>query len=396
MRGIPRLVADDPTLRMAALGAFLFGLFAASLGIHQSLIAVRVFGFSDPEYAVVLFLAMLVSISASVGMGIVADQKLRRKDMAVVAALASVAGPLLVWATGSPQAFVGAHVLLIPVGGTIFGQIFGLARLASAPYAPPQRDAILALIRALFAVPFTLVLPLWGLALRADVPLLTIYPAIALAAALLLLLILRAWPHDARAPWREARSGLGFLASLREMGSGPVMLRTVLMGAMQCGGAVSGIILGLLFTQAGRGAGDVGLFFGLFVAVEILGTLAVGALIRRIPRLRLIAVGVALYALFLTLLPFLAGGRWLWALILPAGLGGGFIYTLAIAYLQDLLHQRPGAGASLIALQRVASDGLSTAIYGFGAWVQGYATVAVLGALVAGAAMTALLRLDDR
>lgn len=396
MRGTSRLVAGDPTLRMVALGAFLFGGFAASLGIHQSLIAIRVFGLSDGEYAVVLLLAMTASVTSSVGMGIAADRHPWRRAMAVTAAAACVAGPLLVWATGHPVAFVLAHALLIPVAGTIFGQLFAVARLASSRHEEAERGAILAVIRALFAVPFTLVLPLWGLAFREDVPLLTIYPAIGAVGALLLLLVLRSWPPDARAPWPEAKSGLTFRASLREMGSGPVMLRTVLMGAVQAGGAVSGIILGLLFTRAGREAGDVGLFFGLFVAVEIGGTLAVGLLARRVPRLVLIATGVGLYALFLLLLPFLAGSAWLWALVLPAGLGGAFIYTLAIGYLQDLLHARPGAGASLIAVQRVAAEGLTTAIYGIGAALQGYATVSILGALLTLAAMGAILQLDRR
>ena len=394
MREIARLVARDPSLRMVAGGAFLFGLFASSIGIHQSLIAVRVFGFSDPEYAVVLLLAMLVSVTSSVGMGIAADRHPWRRAMALVAASAGVLGPFLIWTTGHPFAFVLAHVLLIPVAGTVFGQLFAVARLASARHPESERGAILAVIRALFAVPFTLLLPLWGLAFREDVSLLTIYPVIGSVSALLLVLVLRTWPPDARAPWSETKSGLAFGASLRELGSGSVMLRTVLMGAIQCGGAVSGVILGLLFARTGRETGDVGLFFGLFVAVEILGTLATGALARHVPRLTLIATGVGLYAVFLVLLPFVAGGPWLWALILPAGLGGAFIYTLAIAYLQDLLHTRPGAGASLIAVQRVASEGLTTAIYGLGAWAQGYATVSILGAILTLAAMSAVLRLD--
>lgn len=396
MRDIARLVARDPTLRMVAAGAFLFGLFASSIGIHQSLIAVEVFGLSDPEYAVVLFLAMGVSVTASVSMGIAADRHPWRKAMAAAAAAAGVAGSTLVWGIGHPLAFVLAHVLMMPVAGTIFGQLFAVARLASNRYPASERGPILAILRSLFAVPFTLALPLWGLAFREDVPLLAVYPAIAATEALLLLLVLRAWPADARAPWEEAKSGLTFRDSLREMGSGPVMLRTALMGAVQCGGAVSGVILGLLFARAGREAGDLGLFFGLFVAVEILGTLAVGALARQVPRLTLIAAGVGLYALFLVLLPFLSGSAWLWLLILPAGLGGALIYTLAITYLQDLLHARPGAGASLIAVQRVAAEGLATAIYGVGAWAQGYATVSILGAILAMAAMGAVLRLDRR
>lgn len=69
------------------------------------------------------------------------------------------------------------------------------------------------------------------------------------------------------------------------------------------------------------------------------------------------------------------------------------IFTLVIAYLQDLLTARPGAGGSLLALQKVSADGLTTGAYAVGAWAQGYATVAVLGAAISLAAMATLLRL---
>ncbi len=394
MRTIPGLIRRDPSLRLVAGGGLLFGTYSASLGIHQSLIAVRVFGLSDPEYAVVLFLAMAASVTASVGIGIISDSRPRRKAMAVLTAAAGVVGPGLIWLTESPWAFVLVHALLVPLAGTMFGQIFALARLASARYSDAERDGILSVLRAFFAAPYMLVLPVWGLALREDVPLLTIYLVITIAAALLLALILRAWPHDTCVPWEERKSGLDLRAALGEIASGPVILRTVLMGAVQMGGAISGIVLGLLFMRAGREAGDVGLFFGLFVAFEIIFNLIAGALTGRVPRSVLMTAGVATYSLYLILLPFLAGTAWLWLLILPAGAGGGFIYTLAIAYLQDLLHERPGAGASLIAIQRVSSEGLTTAIYGFGAWMQGYATVSILGGLVAMAAMTTILRID--
>jgi hypothetical protein len=155
-----------------------------------------------------------------------------------------------------------------------------------------------------------------------------------------------------------------------------------------------GVIVGLVFASAGRDAGDVGLFFGLFVAIEVGGTLLAGALAPRLPRLLLIGAGVGLYALFLSLLPFLAQGPWLWALVLPLGLGGGLLFTLAIGYLQDLLAARPGAGGSLLAVQRIAAEGLSAALFAFGTLVQGYATVSVLAGATILLALAALLRLD--
>lgn len=394
MRDIPALVLRDPSLRMVAGGILLFGAFGASLGIHQSLLAVEVFGIADAGYALLLLCAMAVSVTASITMGIAADRGPRRRHMALLAAGASLAGVGLVTAAREPWAFVLAHVLLVPVGGTIFGQTFAAARLASARYGAAERDGILAVLRATFATAFMVVLLLWGAAFRHGLPLFSVYPVVTAIAAAHFLLLWRVWPPDHRAPWPDTKSGLDVRASLRELAAGPVILRVALAGAIQAGGAIVGIILGLLFAVAGRGTGDVGLFFGLFVAVEVAGTLLAGMLVRHVPRLLLIATGVLLYALFLALLPFLADGPGMWLLILPAGLGGGLIYTLAIGYLQDLMADRPGAGGSLIAVQRVAAEGLTTALYGFGAWAQGYATVALLGAAATVLAMGTILWLD--
>ena len=83
-------------------------------------------------------------------------------------------------------------------------------------------------------------------------------------------------------------------------------------------------------------------------------------LLRVMPRLWIIASGAGIYAVFLGLLPILAPTPWVWALVFPAGAGGAMVYALAIGYLQDLMGRRAGAGASLIALQRLSS-GISDA-----------------------------------
>ena len=110
--------------------------------------------------------------------------------------------------------------------------------------------------------------------------------------------------------------------------------------------------------------------------------LAVPQLLGRFPKVTLIALGTALYAVHLVTLPWIAGSGLVWLLILPASLGGAIILTLPIAYLQDLLADRPGAGSSLISVQRVAGDTLCAAAFALGSYASGYALAAVLGASV--------------
>ncbi len=390
-----RLIAADPTLRLVVGAVLLFGIHAASVAIYQSLIAISVFGISDRFYSFVLLIALFVSVGTSVGVGIVTDQRPSRRAMALTAAALMVAGSTLVWVGNSPVYFVIAHMLLLPASGSLFGQLFAVARLASSSLAPQERDAILTIVRATFAVPFMIVLPLWGMAFDSGLSLLTIYPVVLLVSLSLLALIWRSWPADSAAPWTEQKSGLGFRASIGEMVAPPVLIRVMLMGAIHSGSAISGVVVGLIFNEAsGRGAGDVGLFFGLFVAVEVVVTLSVGQLLRVMPRLWIIASGAVIYAVFLALLPILAPTPWVWALFFPAGAGGAMVYALAIGYLQDLMGRRAGAGASLIALQRLSSDGLSALIFAIGTWISGYGLVSILGAATLFAAVAAILWLD--
>ena len=318
-----------------------------------------------------------------------------RKLMAWAATVAVLAGALMVWGINTTWAFVLAHVLLLPLSGTLFGQIFAIARLVAAPLPRVERDSLLAPLRALFAVPFVVVLPLWGYGFEHGIDLMAIYPAVALLCAVLLWLILRYWPDDAAAPWTEQKSGLNFRASLGEMLERPVLIRVMLIGALHSGSALAGVLVALIFDEVnGRGPADVGLFFAIFVAVEIVVTLYIGHIVRRLRRLYVIAVGVFVYAVVLALLPVLAASPAVWLLVIPAGAGGALLYALAIGYLQDLLGKRAGAGSSLIALQRLSSDGLSASIFALGSWLSGYGLAAAMGAVTMSLAMVWILWLD--
>ena len=390
-----RLIGADATLRLMILAMLLQGGFAASIGTYQSLIAVTVFGLSDNAYALVLLASLAVSVTASIGVGILTDQRPSRRVLALCAAASMVGGALLVLAGQTATAFVLAHVLLLPVTGTLFGQLFAVARLVTAPLPRADRDGIMAIIRATFALPFVVLLALWGLLFEAGLPLLAVYGFTALSGAVLMALIALRWPRDAQAPWVEVKSGLGFRASLAEMLHGPVLIRVFLIGAIHSGSALSGVIVGLLLNAVpGRGPGDVGAFFAVFVVVEIAVTLSIGALRAHFRRLHIIAAGVVIYASGMLLLPLLAATPALWLVCLPYGAGGAMIYALAIGYLQDQLGGRAGAGASLLALQQIAAQGLSAVVFALGAALGGYGLAAVMGAVVMVAAMGAVLWLD--
>jgi MFS transporter, SET family, sugar efflux transporter len=373
------------------------GAIVCSFGPYFSTLAVKTYGFGDRGFAVLLALSTAVSVAASVAGGIRADQTAERRNVTLAAVLSLALGLALMTLVPGPLVFALFAALLLPLGSVTFGQVFALARLAATRHPAEERDGIMAVIRALFAAPFVVVLPLWALAFSQGVELWAIFPVGLMLAAGMLALVLRHWPEDRQAGWRDQPSGLSFRAALAEMGHRPVALRVLALGAVNAATTIYLAILALVMVPAvGRDMADVALYFGIVAGLEVPFMLMLPRLTRGIDRTRLILAGAALYAVHVALLPVLAGSPAVWLLVWPAAIGGAVILTVPIAYLQDLLADRPGAGASLMAVQRLVGDVLAALCFALGTAVAGYGTVAVLGVIVSLAGAGGLWLADRR
>lgn len=377
------LIRTDPDLRIIAVLMLLVGALACSFGPYAALLAVKTFGLGDPGYALLLAFSTLVSVTAALYVGIRADQTLRRRGLSLAAAGLSVAGVALMVVAPGRNSFILAHGVLLPLSSTYFGQLFAQARLAAQHHPPETRDAIMASIRALFALPFVVVLPLWSLAFGQGAGVLSVYPVSLGLAAVTLVLTWRYWPRDGGPAGNDRPSGLSLRAALRELAHLPLALRVLALGAVNSGGTVYWAVLPLvLVAEMGRGTADVALYAGLVAGAEVPFMLALPLVLHRFRRTGLILAGTLIYALHLLGLPVLAGSPWLWLMILPAAIGNAVTLTLPIAYLQDLLASRPGTGAALMALQRLSGDIIAAVCFALGTVLAGYGMVAVLAALV--------------
>jgi MFS transporter, SET family, sugar efflux transporter len=387
----------DPALRAAGLIMALQGAIACSFGPYFSTLAINSFGFSDRAYAILLAFSSLVAVSASVIGGIRADQTANRRQVTLIAVVSLLLGTFLMTVTPGPRVFALTAALLIPISGITFGQVFALARLAATRHDPQARDGIMAVIRALFAAPFVVVLPLWSLVFAAGSPVTLIFPVGLVMTAGMLFTVLRLWPTDAAAPWDDRPSGLSFRAALAEMGRLPIAARVIALGAVNAAGTVYMAIISLVMIPAvGRGTQDVALYVGLVAGLEVPFMLLLPTLTRGMNRTLLILIGASLYTIHVALLPVLAGSALVWLLVWPAAIGGAVILTVPIAYLQDLLSERPGAGASLMSLQRLAGDTIAAVCFALGTAIGGYGTAALLGVAVTLISATALWLADRR
>ncbi len=378
-----RLCLTDPALRVAGLVMALQGAIVCSFGPYFSTLAVNTYGFGDRGFAVLLALSTAVSVSASVAGGIRADQTMKRRQVTLAAVVALAAGFGLMTATPGPWVFALVAAVLLPLGSVTFGQVFALARLAATRHPEEVRDGIMAVIRALFALPFVVVLPLWAVAFGQGAPVSLIFPVGLVMAGAMLLVVLRQWPKDGATAWADRPSGLSFRAALAEMGRPRLALRVVALGAVNAAATVYLAVLALVMVpEVGRGMADVALYAGLVAGLEVPFMLMLPRLARGVPRTVLIFWGAALYAVHVALLPVLAGSALVWVLVIPAAVGGAVTLTVPIAYLQDLLADRPGAGASLMAVQRLAGDVIAALCFGIGTVLAGYGLVAALGVAV--------------
>ena len=375
-----RLIAADRDLRLTAVLMVLLGAFICSLGPYVSILAVREFGLGDTGYALVMVVSSAVSVTAAIAAGIRADQTANRRGITLWSCWLLVAGCGLMTVLPSAITFVLAHALILPLSA-VFGQLFAQGRLAASRHDATTRDGIMTTIRALFALPFVLVLPFWALAFRNGVQVWTIYPVTTAIALLMVLLTALYWPTAEAAGWQDKPSGLSLAQALSELMSPTLGLRILALGAVSAGGTAYWAIMGLVLSGSGEGGtATAALYAGLVAGLEVPFMLALPWVLPHFKRTHLILAGTLIYTGQLVGIPLLAGTPLLWLCLIPGAIGGAITLTLPIAYLQDALGHRPGTGAALMALMKVASDILAAASFALGTALSGYMLAAVLAA----------------
>ncbi len=387
----------DPALRIMCAALALVGAVVATIAPYQSLVAVEVFGLAERTYAIVLFCAALVSVTASLSIGVWTDQKAKRRDAAILCASIGVAGATLVAVAQAPWAFVITHVFGFPLLATLFGQIFGMVRLITAHRPAQERDAIFSAVRALFAVPFVVVLPIWALAYSNGFELRWIYAALSIGCAALLLTILRFWPRDGSGSWDDAGSGLKLRDALAEALRPFILIRVFCVGTLESGATLYMILLGLTFAATpARSTSDVALFSGIMAGLEVPVMLGMALILQRMSRINAILMGTLIYATFLAGYVWLAATPFVWAMLLLGAFGGAIMLSLPLAYLQDLMGSRAGAGGALLALQMVVAQGIAALVFAVGTALGGYTVAATIGAFTMSAGATALWWIERR
>ncbi|TCD13890.1 MFS transporter [Oricola cellulosilytica] len=390
-----KIILRDPLLRLIVAALFLTSVAVSSVMPYASLVAVELLGLTDAAYSAVLAASSAIMVVASVVVGIVTDQQANRRQMLAVSFAFAAAGYSLVFLTGSPVTFVIAHTALLPLGFSVFSQLFALARLAGRKRGGAHADQIFAVARAAFSLGFVITPPLWSVALASGTALLGVYVSAAASALVCFLLFAIAWPQGEAGQLADPKSGLRFAAAFRELARPGLLVRMLAVGLITGSNQLYMALFGLLIvTDIGGGTPDVGRFHGAIALLEIPFMLACGLALKRMSKPALIAAGGVVYAGFLFLFASVSSMAVAYLLVVPAAIGAAIILSVTISYLQDLLADRPGAGGSLMAVSNFFGHMVAALTFAAGTAVTSYAGTAVAGGMLALVGVAVLLAMD--
>ncbi len=222
----------------------------------------------------------------------------------------------------------------------------------------------MALIRAGFAVPFIVVLPLLSIAIGRGMGLIHLYGVVTLAATGCFAALYFLLPEDGLEGGTETKSGLSFRQSMSELAQPRIVSRLLLIATLVAANTIYMQTMGLIFEASHpEGAARTARLAALIAGLEIPVMMLIPWFTARMSKSTILLGAAAIYAVFLLLFPRMAGDDAVWLLAIPAAIGAAALLTLPIAYFQDLLWNRPGASSSLQSVNQVTSQLIAGGIF---------------------------------
>lgn len=395
MKSALAVTFQKPAVRTCALAIFFFGFTGAATSPYQSIIGIRELGLDDSFYAGLMFAAAIVNVTASVLMGIWADRLGDYRNSTLLLCLFGIAGYLVVYTVASAPAFVISKLLLLPIFGAVNSLIFANVRANSKGMSSADLIAVNSIMRAMISLSWVLVPGLVGVALTGSQSMLPAYLLAALAALVCFVLVAFFLPKSEPITHTQGDSRYKLLASLKEVCSGKVIVRVFAIALICSMLHINDAVRPLIITgKAGGSVADIGTIVGIVAALEVIFIIFWGWVEKRMPSIAALALGAALYALYLLLQGFSTETWHVYAQSLLSGFAAAAIISLPITYLQDLIADRPGLGSSLIAVNIFLGAGLSSLIFAVGTQFTDYGGTSILGALFGLAGVALLIFLD--
>jgi MFS transporter, SET family, sugar efflux transporter len=395
-------------VRASAAAIFLYGFAGAATSPYQSLIAIRELGMSDSAYAALSLASSLAYVGMAVAVGMISDRYRSYRRPLIFVTGFGILGYGMVWAFPSVPTFALATLLPLALFHSTNSMLFGNVRAASDRFDPEEARISNALMRMMISLSWVVMPGAVGLMLAGRQSMIAAYLIAALVAASILLVV-TFWlepetppkavaeilPEGELAPQPVARpAALQDLALVLQPG---LLLRVLGVALISQMLHINSAVLPLIVTGTAHGQPeDVGFLVGLVAVLEVIFMVFWARATRSLSLTHALLICAVLYLGYLAGIA-LANAPWqVYLASLLAGFAAAGMISLPISYLLDLIKDRPGLSASLIAVNMFAGGGLSAGVFALGTSFGGYGTAAVLSGLAGCAGAALLIALERR
>lgn len=420
MRAWLSILGRHRVVRASAAAIFLYGFSGAATSPYQSVIAIRELGLSDREYALIALAASVANVILAIAIGLLSDRFRSYRRPLILAASFGVIGYGLIWAAPSPVMFTLATVGPLALYHATNSMLFGNVRAQSAAFTPDEAGIVNALMRMMISLSWVLVPGIVGLMLVGRDSMIGAYLIAAIIAGCCLLTV-TFWmepDHDTPASAEMPEGGTGTsplaptsgradrpaqvrvprpaLGDLEQILTPSILLRILGVALISQVLHVNSAVLPLIVTgQAGGQAEEIGFIIGMVAGLEVVFMFFWTWMLRWLSLTRALFITAALYLCYLIGIAAATEVWQIYAASLVAGFAAAGIISLPISYLLDLIRDRPGLSASLIAVNMFAGGALGAGVFALGTGIGGYPAAAILSG-IAGLIGAGLLLFEER
>lgn len=392
-------------VRASAAAIFLYGFAGAATSPYQSMIAIRELGMSDGAYAAVALFAALANVVMAIGVGMISDRFQSYRRPLIFVSCFGVLGYGMVWAVPTVTTFAIATLGPLALFHAMNSMLFGNVRAHAARFDEDEARIANALMRIMISLSWVVMPGAVGLLLSGQSSMIAAYLIASLVAGGIFLTVTFWLEHDVKPdkaisdPVPEAAAPPPRAPALQDLRliMAPGLLARVLGVALISQMLhINGAVLPLIVTGRAQGLPeDVGFLVGLVAVLEVIFMVFWARATRTLAITHALMICSALYLAYLSAIAMASAP---WHVYLASGLAGfaaaGMI-SLPISYLLDLIRDRPGLSASLIAVNMCAGGGISAVVFAIGTMFGGYGLAAVLSG-IAGCGGAALLIFMER
>ena len=383
-------------VRASAAAIFLYGFAGAATSPYQSMIAIRELGMSDRAYAALALASSVANVLLAVAVGMISDRFQSYRRPLILVSGFGVIGYGLVWALPSVPVFALATLGPLALFHALNSMLFGNVRAHSARFDPEEARISNALMRIMISLSWVVMPGAVGVALSGQPSMIAAY-LIAATVACGILLTVTFWMEPDVTPTGASAAARPALQDLRLILAPGLLARVLGVALISQMLHINAAVLPLIVTGPANGrTEDVGLLVGLVAVLEVIFMVFWVHATRRLAMTHALLICAGLYLLYLAGIALATAPWQVYLASCLAGFAAAGMISLPISYLLDLIRDRPGLSASLIAVNMFAGGALGAGVFWLGTAISGYALAAVISGLGGTAGATLLVALERR